>query len=339
MGTRLNITNGDAAANTLKHFCGGEDVLPWRDSMIDGPFPEGLELSAASTLRAAHLAAAHHLNYDQVLRDFRLRDEHLAAAARYDEITLWFEHDLLDQLQILQLLDWFSSIELIDARLEMICIDTFPGVVPFRGLGQLDPAQMATLIDKKLPVTTIQLNLAQDGWAAFRSSDPRDIETFLEQDLRPLPFLHAALRRHLQEFPSISNGLGRTDQQILQLVSEGHIRPIQIFVANMDLETTLFMGDWSTYRHIHDLCHAARPLLSCKPDGEFRYPPDVAISPESFRNQELFLTDKGVRVLAQAEDAFASMDVDHWLGGVHLLSGKPCWRWNAQLGRLEMADA
>ena len=337
MGTHLHITNGDGAANTLKQFCVGGDVLPWRDPMIDGPFPAGLDLSAASELRAAHLAGAH-LGYDQVLRDFRLRDEHLAAASRYDEITLWFEHDLLDQLQILQLLDWFSNIDLIDARLNMICIDTFPGVVPFRGLGQLGAAQIATLVGKKSPVTTRQLNLAKDGWTAFRSSDPRDIETFLAQDLWPLPFLQAALRRHLQEFPSVSNGLGRTDHQILQLVSEGQIRPGQIFMANMELETALFIGDWATYGHVQDLCHARQPLLRCKPDGEFRYPPDVALSHESFRNQELSLTDKGVRVLAHEEDAFASMDIDRWLGGVHLLSGKPCWRWNAPAGRLEMAD-
>ena len=338
MGTRLHITNGDQAADTLKQFCvREEDVLPWRDPMIDGPFPAGLDLAAASKLRAAYLAGAD-LGYDQVLRDFRLRDEHLAAASQYDEITLWFEHDLLDQLQILQLLDWFSNTELIDARLNMICIDTFPGVVPFRGLGQLGPTQMATLVDKKLPVTTRQLNLAKDGWAAFRSSDPRDIETFLTQDLRPLPFLQPALGRHLQEFPSISNGLGRTDHQILRLVSEGQTRPGQIFLANMELETALFIGDWGTYRHVRDLCRGRQPLLRCKPDGEFKYPRDVALSHESFRNQELSLTDNGVRVLAHEEDAFASMDIDRWLGGVHLQSCKPCWRWNVQAGRLEMAD-
>jgi hypothetical protein len=161
-------------------------------------------------------------------------------------------------------LDWFSSTAFIDRRLNMICIDAFPGIVPFRGLGQLDPAQMATLIDKKLPVTTSQLKLAKDGWAAFRSSDPRDIETFLDQDLRPLPFLQPALRRHLQEFPSVSNGLGRTDRQILQLVSKGQVRPDQIFLANMDLETALFIGDWGTYRHIHSLCHGSS--LSCIAD-------------------------------------------------------------------------
>src|SRR5262249_36616512 len=179
-------------------------------------------------------------------RGFRLRDEHLAAAARYREITLWFEHDLLDQLQLLQLLDWFARSGIADTRLRMICINTFPGIEPFRGLGQLDAAQMATLIDKALPVTAAQLSLASDGWAAFRSHDPRDIETFLRRDLRPLPYLEAALRRHLQEFPSSSNGLGRTDRQILQLVSEGVARPGRIFVANMSLETALFIGDWGT---------------------------------------------------------------------------------------------
>lgn len=54
MGTHLHITNGDGAASTLKLFCVGEDVLPWRDSMIDGPFPAGLNLSSSSKLRAAH---------------------------------------------------------------------------------------------------------------------------------------------------------------------------------------------------------------------------------------------------------------------------------------------
>ena len=338
MGTHLHITNGDQAADTLKQFRAGEDVLPWRDPMIDGPFPAGLDLPAASKLRAAHLAGAD-LTHEQVLRDFRLRDEHLAAAPRYDEITLWFEHDLLDQLQILQLLDWFSNAGLNDARLTMICIDRFPGVVPFRGLGQLGPAQMATLADKKVPVTTRQLELAKEGWAAFRSSDPRDIETFLAQDLRPLPFLQAALRRHLQEFPSISNGLGRTDQQILLLVSEGQTRPEPIFVANMNLETALFIGDWGTYRHIKDLCQGGQPLLRCQPGGEFRSPPDHTLSHEHFRKQELSLTDKGIRVLAQSEDVFAAMEIDRWLGGVHLLSGKPCWRWSEQAGRLEMAGA
>jgi hypothetical protein len=266
MKTHLHITNGDVAADALKQSNIRGDVLPWRDPVVDGPFPAGLDLEATSKIRADYLSRPA-LPHDQVLRDFRLRDDHLATAAHYDGVTLWFEHDLLDQLQILQVLDSFADAEIGHIKLGIICVDAFPGILPFRGLGQLDPAQIATLIDKRVPVTLAQLELAQAGWAAFRSPDPREIETYLQQDLRVFPFMKAALLRHLQEIPSVSNGLGRTDQQILQLISDGIGRPGRLFAANMDLETNLFLGDWSFFQHIHSLCNVQQPLLRCDQRG------------------------------------------------------------------------
>jgi hypothetical protein len=337
MRPRLHVTNGDVAASTLEQSLPDDDVLSWRDPMVGGPFPAGLDPAAASQLRAAHLAGPN-LDHDQVLRDFRLRDEHLASASRYREIILWFEHDLLDQLQILQILDRLAGAQLAGTRLSMICINSFPGIDPFRGLGQLDPAQMATLLDQASVVTARQLNLARAGWAAFRSPDPRDIETFLTQDLHALPYLRAALARHLQEFPSTSNGLGRTDRQLMRLVSEGVARPGRLFADNTALETTLFLGDWGVYRHIEDLCNARQPLLSAKPYDAFCGPLDPALSTEDFRKQELSLTECGRRVLANEADASDFRDIDCWLGGVHLTKGKPDWRWNESAGRLQVAQ-
>ena len=337
MKTHLHITNGDAAADALKQSNIGGDVLPWRDPMVDGPFPTGLDLAATSRIRADYLSGSA-LAHDQVLRDFRLRDDHLAAAANYDAVTLWFEHDLLDQLQILQVLDWFADAEISHTRLGIICVDAFPGILPFRGLGQLDPAQIATLIDRRVPVTPAQLALAQAGWAAFRSSDPREIETYLQRDLRVFPFMKAALLRYLQEFPSASNGLGRTDQQILQLISDGMDRPGRLFGANMELETSLFLGDWSFFQHIHGLCNVRQPLLHCDPNGEFRSPPELALPAAEFLQQRLSLTESGREVLAGAVDAAAYLDFDYWLGGVHIISGKPLFRWNVAAGKLELSQ-
>jgi hypothetical protein len=337
MRPRLHVTNGDVAAGTLKQLLADDDVLPWRDPMVDGPFPTGLDPAATSRLRAAHLAGAN-LDYDQVLRDFTLRDEHLAAASRYREITLWFEHDLLDQLQILQILDRLAGADLAGTRLSMICIDSFPGIDPFRGLGQLDAAQMATLLGKVSAVTAQQLELARDGWAAFRSPDPRDIETMLRRDLRPLPYLGAALDRHLQEFPSTSDGLGRTDRQLLRLVAQGVARPARLFAENTALETTLFLGDWALYRHVADLCSTRQPFLSASPYGAFRGPLDPDLSTEDFRRQELSLTACGRRVLASEADASEFRDIDCWLGGVHLAQGRPIWRRNESTGRLQVAE-
>lgn len=324
--TDLHVTNGDGAADGLKASAVTGDVLPWRDPMHHGPFPGDLDHDDLSALRSKYLASS---NTDDALRDFRLRDAHLKAAGKYDRVILWFEHDLLDQLQILQLLDWFARTDLGDTKLDLICIDRFNGIEPFHGLGQLDPDQLASLYGLRQPVTAAQLKLAKAGWSAFRSPDPRDLIAFMATDLRPLPFLHAALVRHLEEYPWWKTGLTRTERQILTLAASGIQAPGQLFLKNMELETVLFIGDWETFSHIAELCAGSHPLLHCEPDGKFHYPPELDISPEAFRNQRLRLTGTAEQVLSGDRDAFDLIQRDQFLGGVHLHTGQPMWAWDA----------
>ena len=81
------------------------------------------------------------------MRDFIRRDRALARFHDHDEVILWFEHDLYDQLQLIQLLDWFAQQELEETRLSLICIDHF------FGLGQLTPVQLASLFNTRQEVT------------------------------------------------------------------------------------------------------------------------------------------------------------------------------------------
>lgn len=194
----LHITNGDGAANIIKECGVPGDVLPWRDPMHHGPFPAGLDLPAASRLRARYLAGPS-AEGDADERAFELRDQQLRAASGYENVVLWFEHDLLEQLQILQLLDWFADARLDPGQLEMICINRFPGIDPFPGIGQLNPEQMASLYPQRRAISDAEMTLAKSGWQAFRSADPRDLLAFLEGDLSGLPFLQPALLRHMSE--------------------------------------------------------------------------------------------------------------------------------------------
>ncbi len=333
----LHITNGDGAGNILKASTVAGDVLPWRDTMHQGPFPAGLDLDQLSALRARFFADPG-LDRSKIERDFQQRDNRLRASATDDRVVLWFEHDLLDQLQVLQLLDWFADADLGETRLDLICIDRFPGIESFRGLGQLNPGQMASLYDQRRPVTREQLDLAQAGWAAFRSADPNDLFSFIHGDLAPLPFLQTALSRHLEEYPSVRTGLTRTERQILELVAGGVSAPGKIFSENMELEAALFIGDWTTFRHIATLCADEAPLLSCAPYGKFLLPPHHQIPPETFRSQRLQLTETGKRLLAGEIDAFNLIKRDEWLGGVHLRSDQLIWTWDAESRSLKRRE-
>jgi len=65
--------------------------------------------------------------------------------------------------------------------------------------------------------------LAERAWDAFRSPNPRRIEDLLRSDTSALPFLAAALRRHLAEFPSTADGLSKTERRLLELAKDGPI--------------------------------------------------------------------------------------------------------------------
>ena len=90
------------------------EYLPWRDVLHDGPVPGGLTLQELSDVRARALAGFgfNGSDYDGIRAGFAERDATLENFRKHDEVVLWFEHDLYDQLQLIQLLDWFSRQEL-----------------------------------------------------------------------------------------------------------------------------------------------------------------------------------------------------------------------------------
>jgi hypothetical protein len=327
----LNITNGDAAAEIIKQSPLQGDVLPWRDPLHHGPCPAGLDLESLSSIRAEYLAD-NFGNAAETIKNFRLRDEQLCKAEQYDKIIFWFEHDLLDQLQLMQLLDWFASRQRMNCSLQMICIDSCSGIQPFRGLGQLSVEQIESLYDCQQPVTREQCELAAEGWLAFRSADPTDLLSFARKQLEALSFLQPALLRHLKEFPWSKDGLTQTERQILKLIDSGITNPRDVFLQNMELESVLFIGDWETYRRIELLC--ANELIGCRPNNRFVFSPKAQISAEDFHKQQFSLTDKGKKAVAGQLDCTSVICCDEWLGGVNLQPGLTLWMWDEEADQM-----
>lgn len=288
----LHLTNGDATATLLRQTGLTGTIVPWRDVLHLGPVRAGLALEAMSDARARFVAACRWAPLTDALRQFGARDAALRSARR---VVLWFEHDLYDQLQLIQILATVA--EQPDTRAELIAIDAFPGVVPFRGLGQLSPAQLATLWPQRRPVGAGALALAARAWRAFTSPDPLALPGLVAGDLGALPFLRAALLRLLEEHPQAPDGLGRTDRQILRAVAAGHAQFDALFQICTDMERAPFLGDTALRWHLDALIAAPSPLVTRPP----------------YR-----LTPAGRRVLDGEVDARVLNGLDRWIGGVHL---------------------
>lgn len=236
----LHITNGDSAADTLAKLFPHDTILSWNDVLHDGPVPPGLNLDQLSEVRARFIADCGWAPYEKALADFRRRDSLLARYAEFSETVLWFEHDLYDQLQLIQILDLFRDQLKLghDLNLSLVQASDYLGSMPLHKVGELFPGRQT--------VTREQLELAADAWHAFRADDPRGLESFLEQD-EALPYLGAALERYCEEFPWIDDGLTRTQRTIRLLQSAGITDPRQLFRAVTQTEDPIWMGDSSFF--------------------------------------------------------------------------------------------
>ncbi|PJB65851.1 MAG: hypothetical protein CO096_17815 [Armatimonadetes bacterium CG_4_9_14_3_um_filter_66_14] len=125
----------------------------------------------------------------------RRQEDDLRRFADHEEVVRWFDACLYDQTIRIRQLDWFGRRDLGDTKLSLLCVGEFPGFVGFKGLGELDPQQMASLLGARHEVASAETALAAAAWAAFCSPDPTDLERLLRGDTTALPYLGEALLR------------------------------------------------------------------------------------------------------------------------------------------------
>jgi hypothetical protein len=301
----LHITNGDSVLYSWRKGGLLGTHLAWRDVLHEGPVIAGASLEELSRLRGDYLASRGYGNAIKIHRDFEKRDAILRRASEFDEIVLWFEHDLYDQLQMLQILASLQEMGLGAGSVQLIQSDQY--------LGMLSGEELMTLYPKRRFITTAIAEGAARAWAAFTSSEPEQLRLAASQQYVGLPFLHDALRRMCEEYPAVDSGLSRTQKHLLQACAQGARRKEDLFRRSQAQEEAAFLGDAACYAVVDDLAAEPAPLLSALEHG-------------------YELTVLGRRVLAGDADWLERAPLDRWIGGVHLTS-ENAWRWDERAQR------
>jgi hypothetical protein len=315
----LHVANGTCTTEIIKAARIPGALSIWADLLYEGPVPGGIADEELLEIRARYLSGSPDGMPDDPVNDLRRWRSIIEQHDAYDELVLWFEHDLFDQLNLIQILSWIRGRIPSSKVVSLVCIGSFPGRARFKGLGELTPDELASLLETRQAVSDSQYDLAERAWQAFRDSAPLALDELRQSDTSALPFLAAAIQRFLEEYPATRDGLSRSERRLLQLAQNGPIELLSAFPRMHDDEGAYYITDGSLAELADSMARTSPPLI------EFADPSD--------RNVErldgaITLASCGRDVLNGRQDRVTACGIDRWLGGVHLQAGAPDWRWD-----------
>jgi hypothetical protein len=317
----VHVCNGDSTADTLALADLPGEIRVWADALDRGPVRPVSDDEHYRT-RGAYWAARGYGSADEQARQLADWDRGFDEAAGADELILWYEHDLFDQLALVRLLARLARRGL-PAQLTIVSIDRHPEVPSFLGLGQLAPEQLAGLWPRRTPLSRDAIDEAITAWIAVTAADPRALP-FLVKRVKAMPFLAGALERQLEELPDPLSGLSRTERQVLAAIARGESDAPALMKASHAIDPRYPITDGF-------LLDTLKELGRC---GFIVHAPVAAPGPDALAGLAVTITTAGREALAGAIDRVHEAGVDDWRGGVHLTGKGPVWRWDTRERRL-----
>ena len=302
----VHICNGDRTADLLSLADLPGDIRVWADALDEGPvrpLPDAEHYAERAAFWATRGRHDQKATTEQLATWDRGVDEALAA----EEVILWFEHDLYDQLALVRLLARIARRGL-PAALTIVSIDRHADVPSFLGFGQLAPEQLAALWPARVPIARDAIDEAVTAWVAVTAPDPRALP-FLARRVKALPFLGGALERQLEELPDSSTGLSRTERQLLAATARGTSGAAALTAELQAMDPRYPITD-TLLAHTQGVLERAAFIAG------------GAVTP------------LGRQALAGAIDRVHEVGIDTWRGGVHLSGRGPIWRWDGRERKL-----
>ncbi|MEM8878344.1 MAG: DUF1835 domain-containing protein [Pseudomonadota bacterium] len=321
--SKLVITNGDSAAALLVEAgLAGDALLPWRDALHEGPVIDDGDLAALSRQRATFLAAAFSTGQDQqtVEDQFAERDALFLRHNAFEEVELWFEHDLYDQLQLLQILTLldragrYRGVRLIQAS---------------DHLGHETPKTVCRIERLAFTLPRKAFAFANQVWTAFSAGTPEDLVQAIANGNDTLVYVRPAILRLLAELPDTVAGLSQTERMILERLHVlGPLRAGPLFKAYSETEPAAFHGDLSFFAQLDRLKNGEFPLVA-GPVGRYQEIEWTAGDRLSgpYLETPFALTDAGLAVVTGRKSDHAPSIQPYWIGNTQITDETP-WRWD-----------
>ncbi|PTX60717.1 uncharacterized protein DUF1835 [Melghirimyces profundicolus] len=301
----IHIVNGDVPGERLRDCAPLKgEVFVWREMYDFGPFSPQWEEGVSLEDRAAFFEDRIGIPAEQLEMVTRYQEQRLERIPESSRVVLWFEPDRYDQMMLIYLLK----------RMDRLGLENVDWVDLPEGKS-LSNEDLVRLYEDRLPLEKRHMEQAVSAWNAYISTDPRDVERWLETEDNHLPYLFASFRRHLDYFPSAENGLNRVEELAMNRIREQAPTFGELFREVSRAREGDGLSDVHFAALLNELGDGPFPLIRTeKGDGE-----------ADGLEGRIFLTPLGEEVLSGSEDRVRASGIDWWLGGARLTRGH-CWR-------------
>lgn len=312
---KLIYTNGDSASSKIEELKLADKAVPWRDILHEGPVEGHMPLAKRSESRAKFIHEFAGGDPTEILQGFKERDKTLFYLNEYSRVELWFEHDLYDQLQLLQILDFaHHNLEQQDFYL----------VQSYDYLGEMDDDAFQALPVLSKPVTQSMKAYASKAWNALTQETPANLIRVLDNE--DMPYTAPAIRRLVMEYPDSRTGLPTSIFNAFTLLLNGPASVGKLFKHMQNCELAKFMGDLSFAKYIDEFGTCLQPLIAG--ENVIYSTSKASLSKmgdqqnldqtQGFFDQKIHLTDFGKKVMGREANHVSKNGINRWICGVHL---------------------
>ncbi len=274
----LHIHSGDSAAFSARRTLPGTHRV-YADLLMDGPVPPAVDAEWGRA-RGSVLSPSVGYTPEQVASRIDRQVREIAGdAARADEIILWFDHCLYDQLIL-----HFVIARLLPADADRVFLVPCPEAC--LGFGELPDEAFPVLRAGAARLSAGALRDSRERiWSALMSERVTAVEALAGAEVPEFPDTASAARRLLEQLPDPATGLDRLETEILQVLAEERVSGfVPLFLALQKRERYPFFGDDYVRNALRLMSGGTRPLVKVEGDtvealpaaecvlrGEFRW--------------------------------------------------------------------
>lgn len=111
----------------------------------------------------------------------------------------------------------------VEIPLYLVCSGRVKGEKYFKGLAELKPEQLHKHYEKKIKLSTEDIDLMSSLWRIYCGKDHNLLKPFIVQK-SSFPYLSSCLKAHLERFPDSETGISTLELHTLQMISDHKIK-------------------------------------------------------------------------------------------------------------------